>query len=268
MWDFLENRLADRQKHDNLPTIQIQIFTKYNLRQYYEKVKPKSEKGENILDIIDGDYNFSYCCPLCGGADCARFIGYYKRPAVDEEGKFYPDFPVARFLCQGKGTVPIVNHRTFSLLHYQLIPYYKYSIPFLIKVMESRHIDKKPLQVLCHYITEFTATGPVGTDYECIEISPSGILYLEPLIEEAINKIITSQYYQTVKQQWQKAFGGDSKNIGIKGFLEFCSQFECFKTNPPIRGPTALSYDFYITCGAYARNSYFLFGTPSQFRSI
>jgi hypothetical protein len=132
--------------------------------------------------------------------------------------------------------------------------------------MESRHIDKKSLQALCDSIIEFTATGPVGTDYECIEISPSGILALEPLIEEAINKIMMSQYHQQVSQQWQKTFASGNKFIAIKGFLEFCSQFECLKTHPPIRGPTALSYDFYVTNGAYARNSYFLFGTPSQFR--
>lgn len=270
MWNLLENRLADHQKCDNLPTIQIQLFTKYTLSQYYKKVKPKSEKGENILDILDFSYNFSDLCPLCGEADCAQFIGYYHRPAIDEKGRFYKDFPVARFLCHGKGAVSIVNHRTFSLLHYHLIPYYKYSIPFLIKVMESRHIDQMTLQVLSDYIMEFTATGPVGTDYEYIELSPSSILSLEPLIEEAINKIIMSQYYQKVRQQWmwQKTFDSDSEPIGIKGFLEFCREFECRKTHPPIRGPTALSYDFYITGGAYKRNSYFLFGTPSQFRSI
>jgi hypothetical protein len=140
--------------------------------------------------------------------------------------------------------------------------------------MESKHIDQMTLQVLRDYIIEFTATGPVGTDYECIEISPSSILALEPLIEEAINKIMMSQYYQKVRQQWQKTFDSDNEReherereaIGIKGFLEFCREFECLKTLPSIRGPTALSYDFYITCGAYARNSYFLFGTPSQFR--
>lgn len=258
--------MADHQKYDNLPTIQIQIFTKYTLSQYYKKVKPKSEKGENILDILEPGCNFSHSCPLCGQPDCAQFIGYYYRPAVDEKGRFYKDFPVARFLLHCNDDALIGKHKTFSLLHYHLIPYIRYSIPFLIKVMESRHIDKKPLQALCDYIIEFTATGPVGTDYECIEISPSGILSLEPLIEEAIDKIITSQYYQTVRQQWQKSFDSNSETIGIKSFLEFCSQFECFKTHPPIRGPTALSYDFYITAGAYKRNSYFLFGTPSQFR--
>jgi hypothetical protein len=262
--------LADHQKCDNLPTIQILIFTIYTLRQYYKKVKPKSEIGINIFDILELGFNFRHRCPLCGAADCAQFIGYYFRPIIDEKGRFYKDFPVPRFLCRGKGEAKMVNHRTFSLLHYHLIPYYKCSIPFLIKIMKSRHIDQMTLQVLRDYIIEFTATGPVGTDYECIEISPSSILALEPLIEEAINKIMMSQYYQQVSQQWQKtfAFTCGNKSIAIKGFLEFCSQFECFKTHPPIRGSTALSYDFYVTNGAYARNSYFLFGTPSQFRGI
>ncbi len=260
--------MADHQKCDNLPTIQILIFTIYTLSQYYKKVKPKSEKGLNIFDILDLGFNFRDRCPICGAADCAQFIGYYLRPVIDEEGRFIKDFPVARFLCNGKGAVPIVNHKTFSLLHYHLIPYRRYSIPFLIKVMESRYIDQKTLQVISDYIIKFTATGPVGTDYECIEISPGNILAFEPLFEEAINKIMTCQYYQTVKQQWQKIFDRDRQPIGIKGFLEFCSQFECLKIQPSIRGPTALSYDFYITGGAYKRNNHFLFGTPSQFRGI
>jgi len=35
-----------------------------------------------------------------------------------------------------------------------------------------------------------------------------------------------------------------------------------------IRGPCALSYDFYLKGGGWLQNSHFLFGTPSQFKIV
>jgi hypothetical protein len=203
---------------------------------------------------------------LCGAPDCARFIGFYYRGVVDEKGRYYKDFPVPRFLCHRKGGIPVVGHRTFSLLHYQLIPYHKYSIPFVIKVLKSRHIERMTLEVLQKYISDFTATGPPGTDYDYIELTFSRIFVFQSLIKGAINKILVNQYYKKVTGHWQTQEVVDNDNQLIKAFLQFCLEFECHKTNPPIRGPCALSYDFYLKGGAHVRNSHFLFGTPSQFR--
>ncbi|MCL0038564.1 hypothetical protein M1N10_06100, partial [Thermodesulfovibrionales bacterium] len=57
-----------------------------------------------------------------------------------------------------------------------------------------------------------------------------------------------------------------SKWERIKRFIEFAVRFSCLKIKPYIRGPCALSYDFYIEGGGYFLNSHFLFGTASQFR--
>jgi hypothetical protein len=203
---------------------------------------------------------------LCGAPDCARFIGLYYRGVVDEKGRYFKYFPVPRFLCQRKG-VPVVDHKTFSLLHYHLLPYHKYSIPFVIKVLKSRHIERMTLETLIKYIADFTATGPVGTDYEYVELTFSRIFAFQYLIKGSINKILVNQYYKEVTGRWQRQKVSDNNEYElIKAFLQFCTDFECHITNPPIRGPCALSYDFYLKGGAHVFNSRFLFGTPSQFR--
>jgi hypothetical protein len=147
-----------------------------------------------------------------------------------------------------------------------LIPYCKYSIPFVIKILKSKYIEGMSQDVLLDYVHDFTATGSPGTDYDYIELSPSRIYAFKIFIEKAIEKLLINQYYKEVTDQWQETFEND--NQWIKAFLQFCPQFQCQKTQPPIRGSCALSYDFYLNGGAYRRNSHFLFGTPSQFRLL
>jgi hypothetical protein len=269
MLKILEKRLAGYQKYGNLPTIQILITSKYTIRQYYTNVK---RKCENILDQIDLTvYPFKQSCPICGAPDCARFIGCYQRGVIDEEGQYYEDFPVPRFLCQGKGTVKIVNHRTFSLLHYQLVPYWRYSIPFIIRVLNARHIEDITLANLLNYIYDFTSRDQDEDDDEYyVELSFSRFFLFCQLIKNAIAKIMAieraNEYYTELIAQLQTP----DQNQQIKAFLLFALQFSCYKLPYPypIRGPCALSYDFYLNGGSYFRNSYFLFGTPSQFRKL
>lgn len=250
----VKNKLADYQKNGNLPTIQILIVMEYKLSQYYQKVKIKNE---SILDLIDS-YPFRGSCPLCRAANCARFIGCYERAVIDEEGSHYNDFPVARFLCQGKGQARIVNHKTFSLLHYQLVPYRKYAVTFINKVLWARYIDRMTQRALLDYIADFSDKG-----HEYVELSWSRILSFQKLIKVAIDKVMTSRYYPQAISQFQTP----CENEQIKAFLLFAAEFYCYKFLYPIRGPCALCYDFYLTGGSYFRNSYFLLGKPSQFRT-
>jgi len=65
-------------------------------------------------------------CPICGDRDCYQEIDPYWRYAID----LFPDFkkeevPVARFLCQK-------YRSTFSLLPIQLIPYFQYTVSAVI----------------------------------------------------------------------------------------------------------------------------------------
>jgi hypothetical protein len=190
---------------------------------------------------------------------------------VDEAGRYYPDFPVPRFECHEKGGRRIIPHKTFSLLHYHLVPYCKYSIPFIIIVLMARHIKGLSLKLLQDYIAEFSGTDIVGTgtetadDYGYIELSISRFYSFHNLIRATVTKLLISKCYQELAIRVQKCRGSESATI--KAFLEFSKEFECCKVSVPIRGPCALSYDFYLEGGSYLRNSYFLFGTPSQFRN-
>ncbi len=96
-----------------------------------------------------------------------------------------------------------------------------------------------------------------------IDLSVSSIYGFKKLILEVINKLLSSAYYQDAEKLLQQP----ADNKRIKAFIKFAEAFYCYKTSPRIRGPCALSYDFYINGGGWLQNSFFLFGTPSQFRT-
>lgn len=229
------------------------MATKYTLPEYYRKVKGKRE---DIFEILDLPFDIYHRCPLCGGSDCAQFIGYYERQVIDENGTYYKAFPIARFLCNRKGGKPIVNHKTFSLFPHQLVPYSKYSIAFIFKVLKLNCVDDKSIMQIQTYLSGFDETGIY------IDLSASSIHGFKKFILEVINKLLSSAYYRGAEKLLQDS----SDNRRIKAFIKFAEAFCCYKINPCIRGPCALSYDFYMQGGSWFRNSHFLFGTPSQFR--
>jgi hypothetical protein len=252
--------LAGYQICSNLPTIQILIIVDYTLSQFYQKVKREHAEISEIIDVVD---YFHSRCPICGGFDCARFLGFYYRQVIDEKGRYYPDFPVPRFLCRRKGKHAKINHKTFSLLHYHLVPYSIYSLPFVIRVLQSRYFNEmtaESVQGILGYIGNITSSQ---NNYK--ELSTSGIFAFKSLFLKAITKILINGYYPRLSDELA---GASQETVRIKIFLAFCLDFICQKCSPPIRGPCALSYDFYITGGSYLRNAFFLFGTPSQFRLI
>ena len=245
--------MLEIKNYGNLVFIQINIFTKETLSDYFKKV---SRKACDILFLLNVYLCFSECCPLCGGKECAVFIKYYYREVIDEKGTYYKNFPIARYLCRRKGHKSITHHKTFSLLPYQLIPYSKYSIQFIIKTLEARHIKGLSIYKLQEYLDTFSKTT--------ITIGAEHLIGFKRLIKNAIDKIMMSQYYQ----EFEAKVRGEGTEQGLlRSFLEFIQTFECFKIKPSIRGPCALGYDYYLQGGGYFSNAYFLFGTPSQFRT-
>jgi hypothetical protein len=240
-------------RYDNLPTIQILMFIWERLAEYYQKVKGKNCDPIEILDL---ELDVKKCCPLCGGADCAVFIGYYPRGVIDENGTYFKEFPVARFLCRGKGKRTPGMDRTFSLLPYQLVPYTKYSISFIIKSMKARYEDGLSISQLQDYLADF------GKD-EILSISADQILGFEQIILEAVGKITATGHYQEFEEKVCSR-SADQEILAV--FIEFSCYFECCKTEPSIRGPCGLGYDFYLNEGGFLQQAHFLFGTPSQFR--
>lgn len=200
-------------------------------------------------------FDFKAQCPLCGGKDCAQFIGYYYRGVVDEKGTYYKALPIARYLCNRKGSALSIKHRTFSLLPYQLVPYTKYSIPFIIGCLKKVYGEDSSVKELLDYLAGVKAG-------EYVELSPSTFDGFKAFILTCINKMSALGFYKETESVLQSPFG----NQRIKAFLVFAEDFACYKTDHPIRGPCALGYDFYLSNGGCFRNGYFLFGTPAQFR--
>lgn len=233
--------------------MQIPIYITETLSEYYEKVKGRNYDIFSILELPLDVYNN---CPICGGADCAQFIEYYTRGVVDGNGRFYEDFPIARFLCSRKGTDIRIGHKTFSLLPFQLIPYRKYSIPFIVKTLESRYIEGGSIYEV---LDDLAALGEENN----LPTSGSQLSGFDKLLEEAIDKILASGYYPEFEEE---VFCNSNLKGQIKSFIEFSEEFECVKVDCSRKGPCALGYDFYLCGGGYYKNARLLFGTPSQFR--
>lgn len=245
--------MAGYQRYDNLPNIQILTFIRESLAEYYQKVK---EKRYDLVEILDLSFDFKECCPLCGRADCALFIGYYTRGVIDEHGTYFKEFPIARYRCQSKGKRRAENHRTFSLLPYQLVPYTRYSIPFIIKSLKARYEEGLSISKLQDYLAGF------GKD-EILSMSADQLLDFKQIVLEAVHKITARGHYQ----EWEKeVFPKSTDQQILVAFIAFASCFECCKVEPSIRGPCGLGYDFYLSEGGFLHHAHFLFGTPSQFR--
>lgn len=209
-----------------------------------------------MIKVLGLHIDFSDRCPLCGGKDCARFIEYYYRGVIDEKGTYYKAFPVARYLCRGKGAAVIVRHRTFSLLPYQLIPYVKYSIPFIIGMLKKVYGEGRSVRELLDYLAR-AETG------QYIDLSSSTFHGLRRFILKCIDKMLAMGFYKDN----QSAFQSSAEKQRIMVFVVFSENFS-YKGSSLIRGPCALGYHFYMQCGGYLKNGHFLFGTPSQFRQI
>jgi hypothetical protein len=237
-----------------MPTnaIQLPVIIGYTLREYYSQV---SGRDGDVIVHLGLANDFTHRCPLCGGRDCAQFIGYYYRGVIDEKGTYYKAFPIARYLCNGKGTQQPVRHRTFSLLPYQLVPYSKYSIPFILNALKKVYGEDSSVKEFLDYLAGF------GTQ-EYIDLSASAFYAFRAFILTAIDKMLAMGFYKEITAQLQTSCEGQR----IRVFLFFAEGFICSKTDPEIRGPCALGYDYYMQDGGYMRNAHFLFGTPSQFR--
>ena len=246
--------MADIVEGNALPTeIQITTVIGYTLREYYSQV---TGSGRDVIEVLGLPYDFTERCPLCGGKDCAQFICYYYRGVIDEKGTFYKAFPIARYLCKGKGTALIVKHRTFSLLPFQLVPYIKYSIPFITNSLKRVYGEESSVKELLDYL------ACIGAAAGYIDLSASSFYGFRSFILKCIDKMLALGFYKEA----ESALQNPSERQRIKVFLAFAEDFTFRETSASIRGPCALGYDYYMRNGGYLKNGHFLFGAPSQFR--
>jgi hypothetical protein len=135
------------------------------------------------------------------------------------------------------------------------VPYSKYSLPFIVNALRKVYGEDSSVKELLDYLAGF------GTQ-EYIDLSASTFYAFRAFILTAIDKMLAMGFYTELTAQLQTHAAGQR----IRVFLFFADDFICSKTDPEIRGPCALGYDYYLQDGGYMRNAHFLFGTPSQFR--
>lgn len=231
-----------------------------NLTIYYHKVNENFCNKKFCKDFFP---DYSHRCPICGAKDCAIFIGFYTRWVIDENGNIFENFPIARFLCKGKGKRKWmtkgkrkVSCKTFSLLPHKLIPYSKYSISFVINSVIMRVIDNISYDKILNNLADLSKE-------RALNLCSQTICDFKHLILNSCEKLINSgMYTNDIKIN----FNTPDIDIRAKSFIEFAKDFVCNKNKSPIRGPCGLAYDFYLNSGGFYRNAQFLFGTPSQFR--
>lgn len=201
--------------------------------------------------------DFKEHCPICWATNCAKFLGYYYRGAVDKNGTYFKELPIARYECSGKGS-PKIGHKTFSLLPYQLIPYNKYSIEFMIRTMSYWKAGEHNVEETLDFI--FKLLDKDENPLKIKLVSNFQLYKFGRILEMAIEKIIVCNIEGIMF----------AKIIDKKGrileFIRYCENYCSYRFNEEIRGPPALNIDFYVTGGSYIKNAQFLFGTPSQFR--
>ncbi len=227
--------------------MQIPYHIKVHLQEYYE----------NFDDWSIPD--FSCKCPICGGANCACYLGYYIRTAICPiTGFSVPDLPVLRFLCSRKGTTIVCDHVTFSLLPLVLVPYRQLSLKFMVLatwIRVSRHLSlTSALDVIERELSQLEDIA----DF----INISTIISWEKMILVGAALFFSSDINPASNIQHEQEQGTQE----LQQFLETIIHHQSRIGDYPIRGPDAFAWNFYQQSGGTARNAPFLFGLASQHR--
>lgn len=227
--------------------MQIPYHIPGNLQDYYDNFEKYS-----IPDFSDK-------CPICGGAKCASYHGYYTRTAICPITGFSAlDLPVLRFLCSRKGNDLVCTHITFSLLPFMLVPYRQLSLKFMVMAVwmrVSQHLSlTRALDVIEN---ELNHLGDVA-----VFINTSTMMSWEQMILEAVSLFLSSD----IDLACSVKCGQLQDSECLTWFLELIIHHEIQIDNHRIRGPDAFSWDFYQQSGGADQCAHFLFGLASQHR--
>ena len=231
--------------------MQEPYHTKVSLQEYY-------------LLFRSGNWelpDFSDKCLICGAANCAIYHSYYERRAICPQSGFnVANFPVARFLCRGIGIEKKCDHVTFSLLPLVLVPYRQLALKFMILALWLRLSEKLSL---------FAAMDAIEKELVNFEgdiadfVSIAAQLQWEKLIKAALGRFVMSK----LCRQERFSIVAKACEKGVLSFLKMALEYHCQQSDPTIRGPDALAWDFYHFNGGAKELAPFLFGTASQHRS-
>ena len=235
------------KEHQKKSPIQIPYHIKVSLQEYYEDF--------DTWPIPD----FSEKCPICGGVDCATFLGYYIRIAICPMTGFWaPDLPVLRYRCHDKGDARVCDHVTFSLLPHELIPFRQLPLNFMVRAIwlkVSRHLSyTRALDVI---EDELNHLGDVANF-----INISTMMSWQRMILTALALFISADISMVSKSHYEQL----QNTASLKLFLDILINHQSLISNPPIRGPDAFTWDYYQKSGGSKQNAIYLFGRASQHR--
>ncbi|MCK4767112.1 MAG: hypothetical protein KAS28_01915 [Desulfobacula sp.] len=235
------------KEHQKKSPIQIPYHIKVSLQEYYEDFE--------IWPIPD----FSDKCLICGGVDCATFLGYYLRIAICPVTGFWaPDLPILRYRCHDKGDVKVTDHITFSLLPHELVPFRQLSIDFMVRAIwfkVSRHLSFT--RAMDAIEDELNHLGDVANF-----INISTMISWQRMILTAFGLFISADINMVSKSQYEQL----QNTAGLKLFLDLLINHQSQSSNHPIRGPDTFAWDYYQQSGGLEQNAFFLFGRASQHR--
>ena len=227
--------------------IQLTFFIQTSIALYLEQI------ANEMYPIPD----YSQCCPLCNGVDCAVFYRVYDRKMVIIKLTNYYDFPIICMKCHGKGEIQS-KHKSFSLLPHMLLPYRKTDINTMVETLKYQQTGKTKVQTIAH-ISRMGAETDLPLDNNQIN---------------DFNKIFTAAFDKLnsvpqLKEQMHQTAGFDSSNpVGaVICFTESYQSELLVIARMNSSNIVKLSYAFfyYFQTEIYF-DRHFLFGTPSQNR--
>jgi len=236
-----------KKEHQTKAPIQIPYYIKGSLQNYYQK--------NDTWQFPD----FSDKCPICGGKDCATFLGYYFRTAIcPQTGFLTTNLPISRYLCHDKGNVRVCDHVTFSLLPYMLAPYHQLRLDFMIKAVWLRLSRRLSLSGAMDVIEmELNHLEDVA-DF----INISSLIFWQQMVLTAFDIFLSSGPNVVLQINHEQLHRVD----GFENFIEILLTYQSWNDCTPIRGPDAFALDFYQQSGGVEKNAHFLFGRASQHR--
>lgn len=234
-----------KKEHQTKYPIQIPYHIKVSLQEYYNKFDTWQPP------------DFSEKCPICGGVECATFLGYYVRAAICPQTGFYvSDLPILRYLCHDKGDARVCDHVTFSLLPHKLVPFRRLPLNFMVEALWikiSRCLSfTKAVDAIEEELNHLSDVA------DCISIS--AIMSWQHMILSALAQFISSDIDMIPNSHYKQIQGSSD----LKLFIEILIKHHSQNCNHPIRGPDAFAWNFYKQSGGSDQNAAFLFGCASQ----
>lgn len=200
--------------------------------------------------------DYSACCPLCGGEHCAVRIGFYQRKKVIVDNRSYENIPIARWLCQRKGSKR-PKHQTFSLLPYPLIPYHRHGLNIIVDTVNFHHHQGASLE----QTKRFISGNGINND---IPLENNQIHDFMKIMAQAYIKLTTLAEF---KQQISRgSYWNSSDPIGTMLNVIAGYDSRLLATQQPHASPAeqlAVDFLYHFQTHDYF-DRHFLFGTPSQ----